>query len=129
MSVSQNNITVVVNQQDADGVDILKRVIGALGYAGAAGEFDTRTAPDTNQHTLDLPITTVRQLLIHNTHASGILTIVGTPTGGASVTLAKLGPGDLMIVWTTTAFSDAGYSDLKYTADTLSTTFEMFLGG
>ncbi len=129
MSASQNNLTVVVNQQDAAGVDVLKRVIGTLAYAGLAGEYDTRQAPDASQHTLDLPITTVRQFILRNTHTLGIITLTGTPTGVASVVLAKLGPGDIFVYWSTTAFSGAGFSDLKYQADTTGTTFEMFLGG
>jgi hypothetical protein len=129
MSASQNNLTLVVNQQDSSGVDILKRVIGAIGYAGTAGEFETRAAPDTNQHTLDLPLTTPRQIIIHNTHTLGILTIVGTPSGGASATLALLGPNDIFVYWAPSAASGTGYTTLKYTADTTGTTFEMFLGG
>lgn len=127
MASSVNNLTLVINQQDADGVNILNRTIGAISYSGTAGELEVRQAPDTSQHTLDLPTTQVNQVYIKNTHASGILTIVGTPNGGASATLAILEPGSVFIVWQ--AVTGKGYTDLKYTADTTGTTFEMFLGG
>lgn len=129
MSESQNNLTLLVVQQDADGVDIVNRTIGAIGYAGIAGEMETRRAPDTSQHTLDLPTTTVRQILIHNTDDAAILTIVGTPSGGAEATLCKLGPDDVFVYWAPSEASGSGFTSLKYTSDTSSGTFEMFLGG
>lgn len=127
MSASTNNLTLVINQQDASGVNIVNRTVGAISYAGAAGELEVRQAPDTAQHTLDLPTTQINQVYIKNTHATGILTLVGTVNGGASQTLAVLEPGGVFIVWQ--AVTGKGYTDLKYTADTTGTTFEMFLGG
>lgn len=129
MSNSQNNLTVTIQQQDVDGVDIFKRVIGVIGYAGVAGEIDTRKAPDTSQHTLDLPTTTVRQILFYNIDDAAIITLVGTPSGGAEATLAKLGPGDIFIYWAPSEASGSGFSSLKYTSDTSSAPFQMFLGG
>lgn len=129
MSNSQNNLTVTIQQQDSDGVDVFKRVIGVIGYAGVAGEIDTRKAPDTSQHTLDLPTTTVRQILLYNTDADAILTLVGTPSGGAEATLCKLGPGDIYIYWAPSEASGSGFSSLKLTSDTSASTYQMFLGG
>lgn len=127
MAASTHNLTLLVNRQDSNNTNVENRTVGAISYAGVAGEFDIRSAPDTSQHTLDLPTTTVLQVYIRNTHTSGKLTIAGTVTGGASQTICKLGPGDVFCVWgATNAF---GFTDLKYTADTTGTTFEMFLGG
>jgi len=33
MSASQNNLSLTVNQQDANGVNIVNRLLGAIGYA------------------------------------------------------------------------------------------------
>lgn len=128
MSASQNNLTLTVNQQDSDGTNIVNRLIGAIGFAGTAGEFDTRSAPDTSQHTLDLPITTVYNIFIHNTHATGVITLVGTIAGGAEMTIDKIGPGDVFASWKS-ATTGVGFTSLKYTASVSGTTFEMFLGG
>lgn len=129
MSASVHNLTMVINRQDANGVNIENRTVGAISYSGVAGEFDVRQAPDTAQHTFDLPTTTLLQIYIKNTHATGILTIVGTPSGGASATLGKIGPGGVFTYWAAATGSGVGYTDLKYTADVSGTTFEMFLGG
>lgn len=127
MAQSTNALTLIINRQDANGVNVENRTVGSISYAGAAGEFEIRSAPDTSQHTLDLPATTVLQAYIKNTHATGKLTITGTVSGGASQTVCKLGPGDVFVVWgATNAF---GFTDLKYTADTTGTTFEYFFGG
>lgn len=127
MAQSTNNLTLVINRQDANGVNVENRTVGSVSYAGAAGEFEIRSAPDTAQHTFDLPTTTVLQIYIKNTHATGKLTIVGTVSGGASQTVCKLGPGDVLVIWGAT--NAEGFTDLKYTADTTGTTFEYFFGG
>jgi hypothetical protein len=126
-AVSINAITLLLNQQDANGVNVLNRTVGAVSYTGVAGEFEVRSSPDTSQHTLDLPTTQVNQVYIKNTHATGILTIIGTVNGGSSQTLAVLEPGSVFVVWQ--AVTGKGYTDLKYTADTTGTSFEMYLGG
>jgi hypothetical protein len=127
MATSTNNLTLLINRQDSNGVNVENRTIGAISYAGVAGEFDIRSAPDTSQHTLDLPTTQVNQVYIKNTHATGLLTLVGTVNGGSTMTLAVLEPGGVFVVWQ--AVTGKGYTELKYTADTSGTTFEMFLGG
>jgi hypothetical protein len=127
MSASVNNLSLIINRQDSSGTNVENRMVGAISYSGAAGEFDIRQAPDTNQHTLDLPTTTIYQIYIKNTHSSATLTIVGTVTGGSSQTICKLPPGAIFAYWTATAAN--GFTDLKYTSDTSGSTFEMFLGG
>lgn len=127
MSASVNNLTLLINRQDSSGVNVENRSVGAISYSGSAGEFDVRAAPDTSQHTLDLPATTVYQVYIKNTHATATLTVVGTVTSGSSQTICKLPPGAVFVYWTATAAN--GFTDLKYTSDTTGGTFEMFLGG
>lgn len=127
MSASQNNLTLTVNQQDANGVNIINRLIGQIAFAGVAGEMETRQAPDTSQHTFDLPTPTILQIVIHNTHGTGVLTITGTINGGASQTVCKVGPGGVFASWE--AVAGAGWTDLKYTASVGGTTFEYFFGG
>lgn len=127
MSASVNNLTLVINRQDASGVNVESRTVGAISFSGSAGEFDIRQAPDNAQHTLDLPTTQVNQVYFKNTHATALLTIVGTVNGGSSQTMAVLEPGGVLVVWQAT--TGKGYTDLKYTCDTSGGTFEMFLGG
>lgn len=127
MSASVNNLTLLINRQDADGTNVENRTIGSVSFSGTAGEFEIRQAPDTSQHTLDLPTTQVNQFYFKNTHASAIITLVGTVNGGSSQTLAVLEPGGVFCVWQAT--TGKGYTDLKYTSDTSGATFEMFLGG
>ncbi len=127
MSASVNALTLVINRQDSNGVNVENRSVGSVSFSGTAGEFDIRQAPDTSQHTLDLPTTQVNQFYFKNTHATAIITLVGTVNGGSSQTLAVLEPGGVFIVWQ--AVTGKGFTDLKYTADTSGATFEMFLGG
>lgn len=129
MSASQNNITLLLNQQDADGVNVLNRTIGAISYDGLAGELEIKKSPDSSSHAFDLVTPTLRQIYIKNTHATGVLTIVGTPAGGASATLCKLGPGDVFVYWSPSEASGVGYTALAYTATVVDVTFEVFLGG
>jgi hypothetical protein len=126
MSASVNKLSMTVTRQDINGVNVENRTV-SFSFSGTAGELDIRQAPDTAQHTLDLPVTQVNQVYIKNTHATGILTIVGTVNGGSSQTIAVLEPGSVLVVWQ--VVTGKGYTDLKYTADTTGTTFEMFLGG
>lgn len=127
MSQSVNAATLVVNRQDSNGVNVENRTIGAVSYAGAAGEFDIRSAPDTSSHSLDLPATQVNQLYFRNTHATAVITLTGTINGGSSQTIASLEPGGILVVWQ--AVTGKGYTALSYQSDTSGATFEMFLGG
>lgn len=127
MAASVNNLTLVINRQDANGVNVENRTIGSISFSGVSGEFDIRQAPDTSSHALDLPTTEVNQLYVKNTHATAKITITGTITGGSSQIIATLEPGSVLVVWQTVA--GKGYSALSYQSDTSAATFEMFLGG
>lgn len=127
MAASVNNLTLVINRQDANGVNVENRTVGAISYSGQAGEFDVRQSPDTSSHSLDLPATTVYQVYIKNTDAAATLTITGTVSGGASQTICKLPPGAVFVYWTATGAN--GFTALSYQSDTSGSKFEMFLGG
>jgi hypothetical protein len=130
MSLVQNNISVLVNQQDSSGVNLVNRSSGVISYDGVAGELEKRTlAADTNNHSLDLPATNVLQFYFKNTHATAVITLIGTPQGGASATLAKLEPGGIFVYWAPSTSATAGYTALSYTSSVASATAEMFLGG
>ena len=129
MSASQNNLTLTLNQQDSEGVNIVNRTIGAISYDGVAGEMHNGILTGTSQVTLDLPTANVLQFYIKNTHATGVITLVGTVQGGASQTIAKIQPGGVFVNWCASTSATAGYTDLKLTASIANTTFEMYLGG
>lgn len=129
MSASENNLTLVVNQQDANGVNIVNRTIGSISYAGVAGEFHDGVLTDANLHTLDLPTANVLQFFFHNTHATSVITLTGTVQGGASQLLKKVQPGGIFCAWDESTSATAGYTELKVQSDTAGATFEMFLGG
>jgi hypothetical protein len=129
MSESQNNLTLLVNQQDADGANVVNRSIGAIGYAGLAGEFHTGKLIDASLHALDLPTVNILQFVFHNTHATAVITITGTVQGGASQTIAKVQPGGVFANWCASTSATAGYTALGVQSDIANATFEMFLGG
>jgi hypothetical protein len=130
MSASQNNLSLVINRQDANGVNVENRPIGAIAYAGVAGEYDIRTgAADTANHPFDLPCANVLQFFFKNTHATAVIELIGTVQGGASQTLAKVQPGGVFCNWCASTSATAGYTALSYTSSVASPTFEVFLGG
>jgi hypothetical protein len=130
MSVSTNSVTLTIHQEDANGATIHNRLVGPVQYAGVAGELDVRTlAADTSNHVFDLPSTNVLQFYFKNTHATAVITLIGTVQGGASQTLAKVQPGGVFVYWAASISATAGYTALSYTSDTASATAETFLGG
>jgi len=129
MSASQNNLTVLVNQQDVDGVNIVNRTIGAIEYAGLAGEFHKGILTDTSLHALDLPTANILQFYFKNTHATAVITITGTVQGGASQTITKVQPGAVFANWCASTSATAGFTALNVQSSIADATFEMFLGG
>ncbi len=129
MAASTNNLSLVVNQQDANGVNIVNRLIGAISYGGVAGEFHDGILIDTASHTLDLPTATVLQVYFKNTHATAVITLTGTIQGGASQSIAKIQPGGVFANWCASTSVTAGYTALSVQSDTANATFEMYLGG
>ncbi len=131
MSLVQNNVSLLVNQQDGtSGVNIVNRSSGVVSYDGVGGEYDKRTlAADTSIHTFDLPATIVLQFFFKNTHATANILLTGTVQGGATQTIARVPPGGVFCYWAPSTGATLGYTELRYTSDTASATCEMFLGG
>lgn len=129
MSASQNNLSLIVNQQDSNGVKIVNRLVGAISYDGVAGEFHNGILTTTSITTLDLPTATILQFYIKNTHATATILITATVQGGTSVISARIGPGGVYAVWNPATGTTIGFTEIKLTASVANTTFEMFLGG
>lgn len=130
MSLSQNNVSLIINQQDANGVNLVNRLVGAISYDGVAGELDVRTlAADTNIHALDLPATNVLQFYFKNTHATAVILLTCTIQGGAAQSTTKVQPGGVFVNWCASTSATAGYTAISYTSTVASATCEMFLGG
>lgn len=130
MSESVNSLSLLLNQQDSSGVNILNRSIGAISYSGSVGEFFKGTLADTSEHQQTFPqgLTTALQVYVKNTHATAKITVAWTPTGGAKSTIVVLGPGAGIALWEATATS-VGVTTLYLTSDTAAATFEAFIGG
>lgn len=131
MSLVQNNVSLLVNQQDGvSGVNLVNRSSGVISYDGVGGEYDKRTlANDTSSHAFDLPATNVLQFYFKNTHSTAVVTLTGTVQGGASQVLKKVQPGGIFCTWDPVTSATAGYTALSYQSDTALATCEMFLGG
>src|SRR5579859_3593373 len=97
-TASQNNLSLVIQQQDINGTNILNRLVGAIAYAGIVGQF-TDGQVGTVQTTLVLPTTNLLQFYFKNTSSAANITIVATPQGGASATIVDVGPGDVFVNW------------------------------
>lgn len=126
MSASQNNLSVVVNQQDSSGVNIINRTIGAIGYAGLVGQFTDGLLSGTGATVFTLPTTNILQFLFLNTSTAANITL--NTTGATGTGLHKIPPGGLYAVWNSTGASGA-ITAITGTADVASGTFTMFLGG
>lgn len=132
MSASQNNLSLVINQQDVNGVNILNRLIGAIEYAGVDGQFTVGSLTDTSAHSQTFPsmITTCLQYYIKNTSAGAqVITVTWTHTSGASAIVQALPPGSVLVFWDTAAASPAGITALSLQSDIANATFEQFIGG
>jgi len=126
MSASQNNLSLILNQQDSSGVNILNRLVGAIGYAGVAGQFTDALLSGTGATTITLPTTNVLQFFFYNTHATANITL--NTTGATGTALIKVPPGGIVAVWNPTGASGA-ITSITGTADVANATYQMFLGG
>ena len=131
MSLVQNNVSLLVNQQDGtSSVNIINRSSGVVSYNGVAGEYNSRTlAADTSIHTFEIPVATVLQFYFKNTHATAVILLTGTIQGGATQSIARVGPGGVFCYWAAVTDTDTGFTELRYTSDVASATAEFFLGG
>lgn len=130
MSASQNNLTLVVNQQDSSGVNILNRLIGAIGYAGAVGQFTDGILTTTGATSQTLPTTNVLNYLIQNTATTGNITVSWTPAAATgSVIAGKIGPGGVLALWNVISGTSGSISAVSLTADLVNVTYHQFFGG
>lgn len=129
MSASQNNLSLILNQQDTDGVNILKRLVAAT-YAGAVGTFTDGLLTTTGATSQTLPKTTCLQYLFHNTHATAVVQVSWTPEAATgSVIASKVGPGGVLALWQGASGASGAFTAISLTTDTLNTTYEQFIGG
>jgi hypothetical protein len=132
-TASQNNLSLVLQQQDVNGVNILNRQIGVVGYSGAVGQFSDAILTGTGATNIPFPIglTNALQFYVKNTSATGNITINATPLSATgSVIVAKLAPGALSIpLWSPLSGASGGYSAITGTADLPNCTLEFFIGG
>lgn len=132
-TASQNNLSLVVQQQDVNGVNILNRSIGPVSYSGAVGQFTDGILLTTGATSIAFPVglTNALQIYVKNTSATGNITINATPLSATgSVIIAKLGPGAISVpLWSPVSGSSGGYSAMTGTADTTNCTCEIFIGG
>lgn len=132
-AASQNNLSLVLNQQDSNGVSILNRQIGVVSYSGAEGQMNVATLTTTGATAINFPLglTNALQLYFKNTSATGNITINLTPLSATgSVIVAKLTPGAVSVpLWASVSGSSGGYSAATGTADASGCTLEYFIGG
>ena len=130
MSASQNNLSLVVNQQDSAGVNILNRTMGAFAYSGVVGQFIDGLLTTTGSTSITLPKTTILQVMVRNTHATANITVNWTPESATgSIIAGKVGPSGVLGFWQTSTGQSGAITALALTADTANTTYELYLGG
>ena len=128
MAASQNNLTLVINQQDTNGVSILNRTIGAVTFAGIVGQY-TDGVLLTGAQAFTLPTANIHQFVFQNTHSSAVVTLNGTKQGGTGAILGLVGPSGVFVYWGQTSGSTEGYTALTGTSTVSGSTYHMFLGG
>ena len=128
MAASQNNLTLVINQQDTNGVSILNRTIGAITFAGIVGQFSNGILV-TGATTLTLPTANIYQFLFQNNHASSVVTVTATKQGGTGAIIDLVGPSGVLAVWGQTSGSTEGYTAITLNPTVSGTPYHMFLGG
>lgn len=129
MSASQNNMSFIVNQQDANGVNIINRTFTGP-YAGLAGQFIDGLLTTTGATAISLPTANALQMFIQNNGSTGFITVSWTPLAATgSVIAGKIGPSGFLGFSLCSSGSSQGISALSLTADTLNTPFSCFIGG
>lgn len=128
--MAKNSLTTTIQQLDANGFVLSRRVTTSIDTAPIVGDFrGLGLLPTTGATTINLPTAQVRQILLTNTHASAKITVTWTPTTGASVVAGIIGPGDTIGLWNQATGATYGISALSLTSDTTNATYELFLGG
>lgn len=128
--MSENNLSVTIQQLDSSKNTLARRVQTFTESAAVSGTFFAGRLTTTGATTITFPsnVTQVRQLALKNLHASGTITVIWTPTTGASATIAVLGAGAGLFLWDDNTHATAGISALSLTASIANTDYELFLG-
>lgn len=124
-----NNFTATIQQFDTNGQTLFRRESTTSDTDATVGQSVSGNLLDTVQLVVTLPVAQVRQVWIHNTDSAGTITVVWTPTTGASVTTIVLGPDDQITFWHGNTGATYGVSNLRLTASVANVTYEMYLGG
>lgn len=132
-TASTNSLSIVLQEVDANGVNVLNRQIGPVTYTGFAGQMNTALLTGTGATTINFPpgLTNALQVYVKNTSVTGNVTISMTPLSATGVVIiAKLAPGAVSIpLWSPLSGSSGGYSNMTATADTTNCTIEYYIGG
>lgn len=130
---TQNTLSLVLKHQDWEGVDIINRIVGDIGYSGTLGKFTNGVLTTTGATAVAFPpgLTNAVQVYVKNTSASGNITLRGTPVSatGSSVILATLAPDAVALPLWSPISGASGYTALSLTANVIGCTFESFVGG
>lgn len=131
MALSQNNVSLVLNQQDVNGVNVLNRVFSVPGYiSGTAGQFTDGILPTTGSTSITLPTTNVLSLFVLNAGSTGDITVAWTPASATgSVIAGKLNPGGALMLWNSISGASGSISALSLTADLVNQPYQLFIGG
>lgn len=129
MAASTNSVSLTINEQDASGVNVILRQVGAVSYAGSVGQNWIGTLTSTGATSLTLPITNVLQWYFKNTHATALITLTATKQGGTGAIVAVKGPGGIFLNWDVVSGAVEGYTAISLTSDTVGATFETYIGG
>lgn len=129
MSASQNNLSLVLNQQDSAGTNLLNRLMGPVAYAGIVGVYSVGVLTGITLVALTLPTANVLQFVFKNTHATAGVIINATIQSGSTQLVTKVQPGGVFVNWCASTSGTAGYTAISLTSDTIGATYEMFLGG
>lgn len=129
-----NNVTntltaVVTTQEDTTGNVPINRGTGNPALDVTSGEFTTYKKLASGDNIIQLPISPVCQVYVKNLDPTLVITVKGTLNGGASQPIAKLNPGDQVIVWNSSTGTTPGYTDITLNASGANALCEFFLGG
>ena len=128
--MAQNNLTLSYQILDNNGESIARRQLSVSDSAPTVGEAQRGYLVDTSEATISLPYSSIRQLIIFNTHPTAKITVKWTPNGGAQATVGIIGPGDVVGFWLKSALvTGLGITSLKLTSDTAGATYEITFGG
>ena len=127
MSASQNNLSLTINQQDTNGVNILNRLIGPIAAAGTVGEFINGILTTTGATAITVPTTNVDQFFFKNTHATAQINL--NLTGATGTALIRIAPGAIIAIWAPSTGASGAITAITGTSDVANATYEIYMGG